>query len=68
VTQFYILQMLKEAGYLSPILVIFEDAVVVLVDIIGDHQLNDSLNINQFSSKWLLAILFTKQVRYVISF
>ena len=54
---------LKEAGYLSPILVIFEDAFVILSDIIGDHQLNDSLHITQFSSKWLLVILFTKQVR-----
>ena len=60
--QFYVLPMLKEVGYLSPILAIFEDVVIIL-HIIVDHQLNDSLHITQFSSKWLLTPLFTKQVR-----
>jgi len=36
-------------------LVILEDGLVIFVPIILKHQLNDSLHITQFSSKWQVA-------------
>jgi len=52
---FYILQMLSEMGYPSPILVILEDAVFIFLHTTEDHKLNDSQLITQFNSKWQLA-------------
>jgi hypothetical protein len=48
-------------------LVVLEDAIVIFVHIIEDHQLNDLLHVTQFRAKWQLAPFYRTVAIYTVS-